>query len=1082
MIQHIISFAVSQRILVVFLAIGLAGFGIYNFVRLPIDAVPDITNVQVQINSNAPGYAPLEVEQRITFPIETALGGLPGLDYTRSLSRYGLSQVTVVFKDGTDIYFARQLVNERVQQVRGQLPGNIDVEMGPVSTGLGEIYYYTVEAEPGTRNKDGSLITPTDLRTLHDWVVKPQLRTVKGVVEVNAIGGFNKQFHILPDPEKLTAYSLSLRDLMDAVDRNNNNVGAGYIERNGEQYLVRSPAQVGGIEDLLNIPLGAHAGSPVRISDVAEVAIGRELRTGAGTHQGREVVLATAVMLIGENSRAVSRRVHARLEEIKKTLPEGVIIRTVYDRTDLVNKTIDTVKNNLMEGAALVILILFLFLGNFRAALIAAMMIPLSMLFAIIGMAELKISANLMSLGAIDFGIIIDGAIIVVENCLRLLAEEQKRRKRLLTMSERFSTVHEATCQVITPALFGSFIIMVVYLPIITLTGVEGKMFTPMALTVVMALIGAMIMSVTFVPAAVALLVTGEVAEKENKLVRGSRRIYSPALKYALNNTSVVLTATLVLLGLSGLLATKLGTEFIPRLDEGDVAVQALRGPGTSLTQSVAMQAALERRMSKIPEVKESFARTGTSEVATDPMPPSISDGYIMLKPKSEWPDPNKSKAKLVEEIQKAALEIPGSNYEISQPIQLRFNELIAGVRADIGVKVFGDDLDQLLKLANRVAVELREVPGAADVRVERVSGLPFLTINLDRPRLARLGLSVSDVQENIEIAVGGKRAGTLFEGDKRFDIVVRLPEKLRTDMDAIKALPIPLPPLKDTQDKSVVSALYAASADQMPRMIQLGDVATIVMAPGPNQISRENSKRRVVVSANVRGRDLGGFVGEAQMRIDEKVDLPAGYWINWGGQFEQLISASRTLAVVVPVALTLIFFLLFTSLGSFKDAAIVFTGVPLALTGGIAALALRDIPLSISAGVGFIALSGVAVLNGLVIISFINIQMRNRGMSLDDAIYEGAMKRMRPVLMTALVASLGFVPMAIATGAGAEVQRPLATVVIGGIISSTLLTLIVLPVLYRLVHRKTPHSRIENDQDISKPNQGVNNEIITNT
>jgi cobalt-zinc-cadmium resistance protein CzcA len=1054
MIHQIISFAITQRILVMFVAISVAAFGVYNFLRLPIDAVPDITNVQVQINSNAPGYAPLEVEQRITFPIETALGGLPGLDYTRSLSRYGLSQVTVVFKDGTDIYFARQLVNERIQQARDQLPKGIDVEMGPISTGLGEIYFYTVESKPNARNQDGSRVTPTDLRTLHDWVIRPQLLTVSGVVEVNAIGGFTKQYHILPDPEKLNAFKISLNALLEAIGQNNNNVGAGYIERNGEQYLVRSPGQVGGVEDLLNIPVGAHAGTPVRIRDVAQVAIGKELRTGAATYNGDEVVLATAVMLLGENSRAVADRIHAKLAEIRKSLPEGVFLRTVYNRTDLVNKTIRTVETNLIEGALLVIIILFLFLGNFRAALIAAFMIPLSMLFAITGMVEYKISANLMSLGAIDFGIIIDGAIIVVENCLRLLAEEQHRKGRLLTLEERFSTVKEATLQVITPSLFGSFIIMVVYLPILTLTGVEGKMFTPMALTVVLALTGAMIFSITFVPAAIALFISGKVAEKENIIVRKARHVYEPVLRLSLRNKSVVLTATAGLLVVSGLLATKLGSEFIPQLDEGDVAVQSLRGPGTSLSQSVKMQDMLEKRLIKLPEVKEVFARIGTAEVATDPMPPSISDGYIMLKPKNQWPDKTKTKADLVKEIQAASNEIPGSNYEISQPIQLRFNELIAGVRADIAVKVFGDDLEQLLATGNQVADQLRRVSGAADVNVERVSGLPFLTIKPDREKLARFGLSVKDVQENIQIAIGGKSAGALFEKDKRFDIVVRLAENLRTDIDSIRLLPIPLPPESNQEDTAVVSAFYAKSTDQMARMILLEDIAEISLAPGPNQVSRENSKRRIVISANVRGRDMGSFVKEAQALIDKNVKLPSGYWVTWGGQFEQLISASKRLAIVVPVALALIFLLLFTSLGTIKDSAIVFTGVPLALTGGIAALALRDIPLSISAGIGFIALSGVAVLNGLVIISFIN-GLRREGMPLDEAIIEGARKRLRPVLMTALVASLGFVPMALATGAGAEVQRPLATVVIGGIISSTLLTLLVLPVLYGLIHKK---------------------------
>lgn len=1054
MVHQIISFAIAQRVLVMFVAISVAAFGIYNFLRLPIDAVPDITNVQVQINSNAPGYAPLEVEQRITFPIETALGGLPGLDYTRSLSRYGLSQVTVVFKDGTDIYFARQLVNERIQQARDQLPKGIDVEMGPISTGLGEIYFYTVESKPNARNEDGSLVTPTDLRTLHDWVIRPQLLTVSGVVEVNAIGGFTKQYHILPDPEKLNAFKISLNALLEAIGQNNNNVGAGYIERNGEQYLVRSPGQVGGVEDLLNIPVGTHAGIPVRVRDVAHVAIGKELRTGAATYNGDEVVLATAVMLLGENSRAVADRIHSKLAEIKKSLPEGVFLRTVYNRTDLVNKTIRTVETNLIEGALLVILILFLFLGNFRAALIAAFMIPLSMLFAITGMVEYKISANLMSLGAIDFGIIIDGAIIVVENCLRLLAEQQHKKDRLLSLEERFSTVKEATLQVITPSLFGSFIIMVVYLPILTLTGVEGKMFTPMALTVVLALTGAMIFSITFVPAAIALFITGKVAEKENIVVRKARHIYDPILKLSLRNKSVVLTATTGLLIISGLLATKLGSEFIPQLDEGDVAVQSLRGPGTSLSQSIEMQDMLEKRLIKIPEVKEVFARIGTAEVATDPMPPSISDGYIMLKPKAEWPDKTKTKSDVVREIQSASNEIPGSNYEISQPIQLRFNELIAGVRADIAVKIFGDDLEQLLATGNKVADQLRRVSGAADVNVERISGLPFLTIKPDREKLARFGLSVKDVQENIQIAIGGKSAGALFEKDKRFDIVVRLAENLRTDIDSIRALPIPLPPETNDKDAAVVSAFYANSTNQMARMILLEDIADITLAPGPNQVSRENSKRRIVISANVRGRDMGSFVQEAQALIDKNVKLPSGYWVTWGGQFEQLISATKRLAIVVPVALALIFLLLFTSLGTIKDSAIVFTGVPLALTGGVAALALRGIPLSISAGIGFIALSGVAVLNGLVIISFIN-SLRREGVPLDEAILEGARKRLRPVLMTALVASLGFVPMALATGAGAEVQRPLATVVIGGIISSTLLTLLVLPVLYGLIHKK---------------------------
>lgn len=1053
MIHRIVTFSVLQRWLILFLTLGIGAFGVYNFLRLPIDAVPDITNVQVQINAVAPGYSPLEAEQRIAFPIETELGGLPRLSYTRSLSRYGLTQITVVFEDGTDIYWARTLVNERLQQVKDELPQGIEVAMGPIATGLGEIFLYTVEAKKDARRPDGGEYTPVDLRVLHDWVVKPQLRTVSGVVEVNSIGGFDRQLHVVPDPERLTAYSITLHHLVEAIAKNNANVGAGYIERNGEQYLVRAPGQLLSVEDILSIPVGSHSGSPIRIGDVARVEIGKELRTGAATHDGKEVVLGTAVMLIGENSRTVSARVAEKLQEIEKSLPDGAYIRTVYDRTHLVNATINTVRNNLLEGALLVIAVLFLLLGNFRAALLTALVIPLSMLIAVTGMVEARISANLMSLGAIDFGIIVDGAVIIVENCLRLLAERQHALGRLLTRRERFSTVVAATKEVATPSVFGSFIIMVVYLPILTLTGVEGKMFIPMALTVVMALLGAMLLSLTFVPASIAIFLTGKVSEKEIFLVRGAKAIYEPCLRFAVAQRTVVVTAAIMLVVLSGLWASRLGTEFIPSLDEGDIAVQALRVPGTSLTESVRMQQQLEERLRSVPEVKESFARIGTAEIATDAMPPNIADAYVMLKPRAEWPDPGKPKAKLVEEIQEALEEIPGSNYELSQPIQLRFNELIAGVRADIGVKVFGDDLERLVDIANRVSSALQSVPGAADVRVEQVTGLPVLSIRPDRAKLARLGLNLQTVQEVIETAIGGRIAGALYEGDRRFKILVRLPEGRRADIDSLKRLPIALPEQEDENSSDARLALYKPSS-KLGRFIALGEIANISFAPGPNQISRENGKRRVVVSANVRGRDLGSFVQDAQVAVGQQVRIPPGYWLGWGGQFEQLISASKRLAIVVPVALALIALLLFTSLGSMKDAAIVFTGVPLALTGGVAALALRGIPLSISAGVGFIALSGVAVLNGLVVIAFIN-NLRREGLPLEQAIYEGAMKRLRPVLMTALVASLGFVPMAIAVGAGAEVQRPLATVVIGGIVSSTLLTLLVLPALYRMFHRE---------------------------
>ena len=1056
MIDGILSFAIRQRWLVMIGVLAMAAFGAWNFTRLPIDAVPDITNVQVQINSRAPGYSPLEVEQRITFPIETAMGGLPNLENTRSQSRYGLSQVTVIFKDGTDIYFARQLVNERIQQVRDQLPTGIETAMGPVSTGLGEIYMFTVEAKPEARKTSGEPYTPSDLRTIQDWIIRPQLRTVPGLSEVNTVGGFEKQFHVLPDPAQLMAYKLSFRDIMTALAANNANVGAGYIERNGEQYLVRAPGQVGNIDEIKEIVLGSRNGVPVRVSDIADVREGTDLRTGAATLDGKEVVLGTAMLLIGENSRTVAQRVSVKLKEIGRSLPEGVVAHTVYDRTRLVEATIATVEKNLFEGALLVVVVLFLTLGNFRAAIATACVIPLSMLFAITGMVENRVSANLMSLGAIDFGIIIDGAVIIVENCLRLLAAEQHRLGRALDRKERFETILAGSREVIRPSLFGTFIIAVVYLPILTLTGVEGKMFTPMALTVLMVLTGASILSLTFVPAAVAVLVTGNVSERENFFMRGARRIYAPLLAASIRNRFGVAVIAALLVAVCGIAASRMGAEFIPSLDEGDVSFEAIRIPGTSLTQSVEMQAMVEKRLGKIPEVKEAFARTGTAEVATDPMPPSGSDGYVMLKPRKEWPDPDRPKAAVVSDVQHAAEDVPGNVYGFSQPIQQRMNETVAGIRSDVGVKVFGDDLDELIQSAARVQAILQKVPGAADVKTEQASGLPVLTVQLNRQALSRYGINVSDVQNLVEIAVGGKNAGRVFQGDRRFDIVVRLPEHLRSDIQAIRSLPVPLPPVEN-QGKAM-PALWGNSPLAQIRYVPLSELARIDLAPGPNLISRDDGKRRIVVTANVRGRDLSSFVADAQRQVADKVKLPAGYWIGWGGQFEQLVSATQRLTVVVPIALALIFLLLFISLGSMPDALLVFSGVPLALTGGVAALLLRGIPLSISAGIGFIALSGVAVLNGLVIITFIE-KLRSEGHALLDAVREGALTRLRPVLMTALVASLGFVPMAIATGAGAEVQRPLATVVIGGVISSTILTLLVLPALYVLFRRETPSS-----------------------
>ncbi len=1039
MFERLIQFAIEQRIIVLLAVLLMAGVGIASYQKLPIDAVPDITNVQVQINSAAAGYSPLETEQRITFPIETAMAGLPGLQQTRSLSRSGLSQVTVIFKDGTDLFFARQLVNERLQVAREQLPLGIETAMGPISTGLGEIFLWTVEAKDGALKDDGTPYTPTDLRVIQDWIIKPQLRNVPGVAEINTIGGFAKEYQIAPDPKRLAAYNLTLNDLVTALERNNANVGAGYIERSGEQLLIRAPGQLASIDDIANIVITSSDGTPIRVRNVAQVEIGRELRTGAATENGREVVLGTVFMLIGENSRSVSQAVAKKLEEINRSLPEGVVAVTVYDRTNLVEKAIATVKKNLFEGALLVVAVLFLFLGNIRAALITAMVIPLAMLFTFTGMFTNKVSANLMSLGALDFGIIVDGAVVIVENAIRRLAHAQQRHGRLLTRSERLHEVFAAAKEARRALIFGQLIIMVVYLPIFALTGVAGKMFHPMAFTVVIALLGAMILSVTFVPAAIALFVTGKVKEEENIVMRSARRVYAPVLDWVMTRRPLVFGLAVLTIVVSGVVASRMGSEFIPSLSEGDFAQQALRVPGTSLTQSVQMQQQLEKTlMAQVPEIERVFARTGTAEIASDPMPPNISDSYVMLKPKDQWPDPKKSRETLIADIQRASAIVPGSAYELSQPIQLRFNELISGVRSDVAVKVFGDDMAVLNKTAGEIAETLKKLKGASEVKVEQTAGLPVLTINIDRDKAARFGLNVGDVQDTIAVAVGGRQAGTLYEGDRRFDLVVRLSDALRTDIDGLSRLLIPVP---------------SNAAGQLG-FIALSQVASLDLVLGPNQISRENGKRLVIVSANVRGRDIGSFVEEAEAAILAQVKVPAGYWTTWGGQFEQLKEASERLRIVVPVALLLVFGLLFMMFNNLKDGLLVFTGIPFALTGGIMALWLRDIPLSISAGVGFIALSGVAVLNGLVMIAFIR-NLREEGRSLSMAINEGALTRLRPVLMTALVASLGFIPMALATGTGAEVQRPLATVVIGGIISSTLLTLLVLPALYQWAHRK---------------------------
>ena len=1054
-LERIIGTSIAHRWLMMSLTLVLVAVGIWSFTKLPIDATPDITNVQVQINTAAPGYSPLETEQRITYPVETVMAGLPRMEQARSLSRYGLSQVTVVFEDGTDIYFARQQVAERLQQVKSQIPEGLDPQLGPISTGLGEIFMYTIDADPKARKPDGSAYTATDLRTLQDWVIRPQLRNVPGVTEVNTIGGFQRQVHITPDPARLRALGFTLEDVAQAVEANNQNVGAGYIERNGQQFLVRIPGQVANLEEIGNIVLARREGVPIHVHDVAQVQDGPELRSGAATQNGHEVVMGTVVMLIGANSRDVAQAAAARLQQAQASLPEGVTVTASYDRTALVDRTIDTVAKNLIEGALLVIVVLFALLGNFRAALITAAVIPLAMLFTLTGMARGGVSANLMSLGALDFGLIVDGAVIIIENCLRRFGERQHTLGRDMTAAERFAETASATAEVIRPSLFGLGIITAVYLPIFALSGVEGKMFHPMAITVVLALTGAMLLALTFVPAAIALFLGGRVQEKENRLMAWVRRRYEPLLAFSLRRGRWMVGGALVLVVGCGLLATRLGSEFVPNLDEGDVAMHAMRIPGTSLTQSIQMQLQIEKRLVQFAEVDKVFSKIGTPEVASDPMPPSVADTFIMMKPRKDWPDPRKSRAALLGELEAAVEQLPGNNYEFTQPIQMRTNELISGVRADVAVMLFGDDLDTLLSVGKRIASVAGTVPGAADVRVEETSGLPLLTITPNRTALAGYGLNPGQVQSTVATAVGGQVAGQLFEGDRRFDIVVRLPEALRQDPAALADLPVLLAPAlagDDADESSRAGSWTSGSA----RTVPLRELATLGNSEGPNQINRENGKRRIVVTANVRDRDLGSFVANLQQAIGRDVQVPNGYWIEYGGSFEQLISASQRLSIVVPVTLAIIFALLFWAFGSVKDAAIVFSGVPLALTGGVLALAARGIPLSISAGVGFIALSGVAVLNGLVMISFVR-SLREGGLPLADAVRDGALGRLRPVLMTALVASLGFVPMAFNVGAGSEVQRPLATVVIGGIVSSTLLTLLVLPVLYRWLHRKGP-------------------------
>jgi cobalt-zinc-cadmium resistance protein CzcA len=1045
MIARIVTFAVTHRWQVLFATMLAALLGALALARLPIDAVPDITNVQVQINATAPALSPTDVERQVTFPIETGLAGIPGLDSTRSLTRHGFSQVTAVFADDTDIYFARQQVAERLRSVERALPPGVAAEMGPVATGLGDIYMWTVEfAQNHERNArtglqpDGSYLTPegvrlrtevekaTYLRTIQDWIVAPQLRTTPGLAGVDVIGGYVKQYVVTPDPQRLAAVGLNLAALAQALERNNTSAGAGVVERNGEALTVRADARVTTADELAKTVIATRDGFPILVSQVADVTVGQAVRFGSASEGGREVVIGTAVMRIGENSRTVSSEVDARLREIARALPADVVVKPVLDRTRLVDATIRTVATNLAEGALLVIAVLFALLGNFRAALIAAAVIPITMLLTSAGMLRAGVTANLMSLGALDFGLIVDGAVIIVENALRRIAERQHRLGRMLTRSERLDAVETAAREMIRPSVYGQAIIILVYVPLLTFEGVEGRMFMPMAITVILALSFAFLLSITFVPAAIALWLSKPVAERENRIVAAATRRYSPLLDWALARPKLTGGIGAGAIAAALLLFTALGQEFLPTLDEKDVLLQAWRVPGTSVAQSQSMQFAVEKAVSQLPEVKLVFSRTGTAELAADPMPSHVTDTFIMVKERDEWPDPGLSKEALVEKIERAAAVLPGQTYELTQPIQMRFNELLAGVRGDIAVKVYGDDFATMTQTAERIAAQLRATDGAEDVRVEQVEGLPLLDARLDRDAMARAGLTAQDVFGTLAAALAGKEAGVVYEGDRRFDVVVRLGEAARQDIDALQQLPIATPG---------------------GGFVPLGAVASLVTAKGPNQISRENGKRRVVVQANVRGRDISGVVQDAQARINANVRLPAGVWLDWGGQFENLERAQARLALVIPVCFGLIVFLLYCAVGAWRKAAIIFTGVPLAMIGGVAALWLRGLPFSISAAVGFIALSGVAVLNGLVMASAID-DLGSR-MPWERAVREGALRRLRPVLMTALVASLGFVPMALATGAGAEVQRPLATVVIGGLITATLLTLFVLPALY---------------------------------
>ncbi len=1048
MIEHILGFSIRWRGLVVILGLVLLGFGVYSATRLPIDAVPDITSNQVQINTVAPAFAPLEMEQYVTFPIEVAMSSLPRKEEIRSISQFGLSQVTVTFADDVDLYWARQLVLERLREAERDLPPGVSPELSPISTGLGEIYQFTVERDPAAQ-KGADLLktsavadspgadTLTDLRTILDWYIKPRLRTVPGVIEVNSFGGREKQYEVLIDPARLAGVGVTLRNVVEALQRNNANAGGAYIERGGEQQLLRGVGLIQSVSDIENVVIASHNGTPVYVRDVGRVTVGAQVRQGAATRDGRgETVMGMAMLLKGENSRTVTEAVKARLAEIETSLPPGVVIKPFYDRTDLVDKTIATASRNLTEGGILVIVVLFLFLLQLRAGLIVSSAIPLSMLVAIIGMNYFGVSANLMSLGAIDFGLVVDGAVIIVENTVRRLAERRHVAGRALTATEREDITKEAAVEVLKPALFGMVIIIAAYLPILTLSGIEGKMFRPMAFTVILALCGAVILSLTVIPALCAFFLREPAGEHDHPVLKRLTPAYLRVLSRFVAHPAKTAGAAALIFVATGSLFFVMGSEFLPQLEEGALAVNHVRLKSVSLTEAVRQAGIVERTLESIPEVESTVSRIGRPEIATDPMGPDMADTYAILKPHDQW-RAGVDQDELVREVSERLEAIPGVVVSISQPIEFRMMELIegVGVRSDVGIKIFGDDMNTLTREANEVAAVVRTVPGAADVKVQQVTGLPVLDILIDRQAIARYGINAADVQEVIQSAVAGAEASTVLEGFMRFDLVVRFPPEVRSDADAVGNLLVSAP-----------------NGERVP----LRQLARIVSREGPAEVSRENGQRRITVEVNVRGRDIGSMVEEARRKVDASVKLPAGYTMAWGGMYEHLESGRRRLMIVVPITFAIIFLLLFTTFNSLKQAALVFTGIPFAITGGLLALFLRGMNFSMSAGVGFIALFGVAVLNGVVMLSFIN-QLREEGRSVSDAVREGAEKRFRPVLMTAAVASLGFIPMAISSGTGAEVQRPLATVVIGGLITSTMLTLFVLPALFAWFETERP-------------------------